>query len=138
MTERSNSSITILAVAVAGIVTVATSEGQFTLWNLMVGLILVFVLSCYKVSKEMQVSERLALAATWSFVIIIALGVGLQWFYDLLSCRYAAVFPARKPNYEGPSVYYFFCWLVLAIAAYILINREQKSLANERNKEGVD
>ena len=104
--------LTILAVAVAGIIQVSVTEGPFTFWNLMTGVIMGCVLATYRLSQGMSLRESFALAAVWGLVIVIGSGV-------LIQC----LFPAwpRTSNGEIRSEYYLGLWFAFSMVALLVI-----------------
>jgi hypothetical protein len=117
---KSHELTTILGVAVASIVQVAVTIGEFNFWNVIIGSVLIFILLTYPVTSEVGHKELLALAATWGFTVTLTAGMGLQELYKQSLQRYPGMPPLK--NEEAPSIMYFIFWLIVSCIAYAIVD----------------
>ena len=103
--------MTILAVAVAAVVSVSLAKGPFNIWTFMLGTVLLFVLLTYEITPSLRRCDKRALSVTWGFSAIIALGLFFQVLYDTVSPLWPSIFPLRCKDQEAPGLYYFFWWI---------------------------
>ncbi len=116
---------TLIGVAVAGIISVVISEGEWDLFDTMVGLALLLVLLAYgKFRREVVGSpwEAAAVGAVFAFCVVLMVGPLIAAIPDWVHWPVA---PAQPRQLEG----FWFCavWLPLAVAFALILH-----LAGER------
>ena len=71
--------LAVIGIALAGIVTVADSETDWTLWDTMIGALLLLVLYGYASGRYAAQREAVAFAAVAGFAVVIAVAPLIVW-----------------------------------------------------------
>jgi hypothetical protein len=103
---------TVLAVAVASTIQVAVTEGAFTLWNVMIGAVLICVLLTYRSASRVTIFEVGALSTVWGLNIVITIGVFVQWLFPN--------WPRDPENHEIRPRYFFYIWLIATTVIFVV------------------
>jgi len=107
----------ILAVAVAGIIQVTVTSGPATLWNVMTGTILLFILASHRIVHFTRVTEIFALSTAWALTLILT-----GAYFAQVAFPYAE----RTADLELHPRYYFIAWLVLSVLVSIILLTVQR------------
>lgn len=110
----------LLAVAVAGIIQVASTSGPFDWWDLLVGVLLVSLLTTYEIPSDMNAKEMLVLASIWGMSLTILFGPVIQKVFDV-----------ERSGRELPSENYIACWAVATLGALIFIDMKKPKQKSE-------
>ena len=71
----------VLSIAIAAVVSTATEPGDFSLWNSMVGLLLLILLGRFWSHGDSAPRAQVAYAAVYAFALIVTFGVFLQTLF---------------------------------------------------------
>jgi hypothetical protein len=123
--------IGVSSVALAGVIQVSTSPGPFNIWNLIIGIPLVLVLSVFSRNHTLILVERMALASIWGFTLMSAGGYFLQALYRLLHGLWP-IFNPLDTDWEAPGIYYLVWMMVYSIIAYVVFTLRQRPSRGSR------
>lgn len=112
----------LLAVAVAGIIQVGSTNGPFDWWDLLVGIILVSLLTTYEIPVALDAKEMLVLATIWGVSLTILFAPVIQRIFDV-----------ERTGRELPSENYLACWAVATLGALIFIDMKKPKKKSEEN-----
>jgi hypothetical protein len=112
--------MTLLGIVIAGVVTVASQSGPFTLWETMIGFILFDLLLCIDSTGFRTIREKIAFGATAGFCLTITAGFFIQMGLDKL--EYFRI-PHGQEESARKHVVFFCLWVVLSLIAYPTIHR---------------
>lgn len=71
--------LAIIGAGLANAITLLQINGPFTLWNTMVGVIILCILAAYRPAPTSRFTLNIAYAATWSITLLTTLGVFSIW-----------------------------------------------------------
>ncbi len=74
-----SSDLAVIGIALAGIVTVADNESDWTLWDSMIGVLLLLVLYGYASGRYGERREAVAFAAVAGFAFVITIAPLVAW-----------------------------------------------------------
>jgi hypothetical protein len=116
--------LAVLGVALAGVIQVSSSEGAFTYWNLIIGIVLCLVLWQYPISNNTPSSEQIALASTWGFTIVSGAGLIFQELYRWANYTWWKSLPDfDEVSKEAPSLYYFILWIITSVIVWFILDK---------------
>jgi hypothetical protein len=127
--EELISTMTMVGVAIAGVLTIVFSSGVFTLWSSLVGVILLLLLLTY--SRHGDVSqtrmEHVVSSAVFALSSLLLLGWLLQLVYQILDLtRYAFVLPQWGIGLSITwGVFAFALWLI-AVLIWLRVHPRQR------------
>lgn len=124
--NRNDNRNAVLAVAVAGTIQVAETDGPFDCWDMIAGIIMLLILSTYRlrrdsISKEADPNatiNRLVLASVWGLCCTIILGLPVQLIVNHINKQPAGT--------QVESAIYGAIWVVITTISYIVIEWKQK------------
>jgi hypothetical protein len=124
---------TLVGVAVAGIISVVISEGEWDLFDSMVGLALLLVLLAYgKFRREVVNSpwEAIAVGAVFAFCVVLLVGPLIA---VIPNWTHWPVPPAQPRQLEG----FWFCvvWLPLAVVFALVLHHSGERLLHRRYRQ---
>jgi hypothetical protein len=127
---HAQTSVVIIGAGLANAITLLQSVGPFTLWNTIVGIIILCILHAYKPLPSYRFSLNLAYTATWSISFLTTFGVVYNVIYNLLGGEAPAYgsklitpSPTVKSGVYTPfntyDVWFFLVWLVLFLLFFV-------------------
>lgn len=94
--------LAVIGIALAGIVTVADSETDWTLWDSMIGALLLLVLYGFASGRYAAQREAVAFAAVAGFAVVIAVAPLIVW---------------ALPDGRAEDIAFAVLWVVASLAA---------------------
>ncbi|MGB8657542.1 MAG: hypothetical protein WCE90_07120 [Candidatus Zixiibacteriota bacterium] len=107
----------LLGIVIAGVVAVGSQYGKCTLWETIIGIILLDLLFCINRTGFHTFFEKSAFSATAGFCVTITIGFFIE---KLLNIWPYFDIPREKES-ERRHVFFFCLWVLLSSIAFFLI-----------------
>jgi hypothetical protein len=112
----------LLAIVIAGVITVAGQPGRFSPWETIIGIILTVLLFCINPMGFHAFFEKLAFSSVAGLCGTITLGCPIEMLLD--KCPYFN-YPSNECEEKESDKrhYFFFClWLLLSFVAFVILS----------------
>lgn len=109
--------LALLAIVIAGLVAIGSQPGRFTLWETIIGIILLDLLFCINRTGFHCCCQKFAFCAIAGFCVIITIGVLIEKCLD--HWRYFDVPPCQKESGRRHCVF-FGLWILFSLIAFFV------------------
>ncbi|MFN9621143.1 MAG: DUF2934 domain-containing protein [Synechococcaceae cyanobacterium] len=134
---RTEQLVGVTSVVLAGVVQASASQGQFTIWNTIIGIPLLFMLAAFTGRRNLRTIEKIALASIWGFTAMSGTGYIAQVVYQSF-LRLDPITPYRlgaqstPAGGEVPGQYYLSIMIVFSLCAYYWLSTRPREYSQER------
>lgn len=122
--------LAIIGAGIANAVGITQASGPFSLWNTMVGIIILCILQAYKPAPSAHRPLNIAYAATWSFTLLTTCGI---LFEAILTVFRINPLPDNGfYPFNGHDIVFFAIWVLFFAFRLTLFNQPRRRVNNKK------